>query len=516
MMIIRGLIFVFAALWITACQQSASSANREPVQANILFIFADDQTFESIRALGNEEIYTPNLDRLVRGGVSFTNAYNMGAWNGAVCAASRAMLVSGRSVWRANAFRQHWVKGDSLASSWPQLMAQGGYRTYMSGKWHVDAPAPKIFHQTSHIRPGMPPDNWNHAEMVNTFAKIQAEGGSLNEMAKVMPIGYNRPLGPNDNSWSPTDSSFGGFWSGGTHWSEVLRDDALHFIQDASKQEAPFFMYLAFNAAHDPRQAPQTYQDMYSLDSISLPQSWLPMYPYQLLIGNGPRLRDEALAPFPRTKYATKVHTKEYYALITHMDEQIGNILDALEASGKAENTYVFFTADHGLAMGRHGLLGKQSLFEHSMKVPFVITGPGIPAGKQVTTPIYLQDIMPSCLDIAGIKKPAFVEFQSVMDLARGKSTAVPYEEIYGGYINFQRMIRKGDKKLIVYPQAEKVLLFDLAKDPEEMKDLAENPVFQEEAQSLFQDLMALQKQMDDTLDLSGLYQGYMNKKADD
>ena len=82
-----------------------------------------------------------------------------------------------------------------------------------------------------------------------------------------MPVGYNRPLGPDDHSWSPSDPKHGGFWKGGKHWSEVLKDDALTFIDQAKSKEAPFFMYLAFNAPHDPRQAPQEFVDMYPLET---------------------------------------------------------------------------------------------------------------------------------------------------------------------------------------------------------------------------------------------------------
>jgi len=344
-----------------SCEQK-EIANNDFKKPNIVFIFTDDQTYSSVAALGNSEIQTPHLDQLVQNGTTFTHAYNMGAWNGAVCAASRAMIISGRSVWRANDFRKNWSKGDTaaLSKTWGKLMEQQGYDTYMTGKWHVDAPAQKVFQQTKHIRPGMPKDNWNHAEMVEIFAE-KVDGKNI-KYKDVMPIGYNRPKNETDNSWSSTDTIHGGFWQGGKHWSEVLKDDAIRYIQMAKKKENPFFMYLAFNAPHDPRQAPQAYLDKYPLEKIALPKSWQPEYPNQNKIGNGPTLRDEALAPFPRTSFATRKHIQEYYAIISHLDDQIGLILKELEASGKMENTIIFFTADHGLAMGRHGLLGKQNL----------------------------------------------------------------------------------------------------------------------------------------------------------
>ncbi len=470
---------------------------------NVVFIFADDMTYSAIHALGNNEIETPNLDKLVNTGTTFTNTYNMGAWNGAICAASRAMIISGRSVWNVNQFRQNWIENKAFDKTWGKLMEQAGYDTYMTGKWHVDAAADSVFQNVRHVRPGMPGDSWEHEIMVKKFEDIK---GTDIDPASLMPIGYNRPLSENDTTWSPTDPKFGGFWEGGKHWSEVLKDDAIGFIEKAEKSDNPFFMYLAFNAPHDPRQAPQEFLDKYPLDSISLPKSWMPEYPFKDGMGCGPDLRDEALAPFPRTAYATKKHIQEYYALITHLDVQIGKIVNRLEASGKMDNTYIIFTSDHGLAIGRHGLIGKQSQFDHSIRPPFMIVGPDIPKGQKITEDIYLQDAMATSLDIANISKPEYVFFNSVLPLAKGTQTESSYDAIYNGYIDLQRMIRKDDFKLIVYPKIEKVLLFDMVNDPEEIHDLSGEAQYKSKLKSLFEDLMVLQKEMNDPLDISGIY----------
>jgi len=519
-------ILIISILCLLGCKQKVEAIAMVGVKPkpkpNIVFLFTDDQTYSSIHALGNNEIITPNLDRLVANGTTFTHAYNMGAWSGAVCAASRAMIMSGRSVWRANKFRHNWKKGDSINKTWGKLMENAGYDTYMTGKWHIDTPAKKVFKQVVHQRAGMPKDAWNHRKMVAKFdslAKInrkKAEGKSLAEIKglgseKIMPIGYNRPTSPDDKSWSPSDPKFGGFWKGGEHWSKVLADDALNFINRAKTKEDPFFMYLAFNAPHDPRQAPQEFQDMYDLNKISLPKSWMPEYPDRNLIANGNNLRDEALAPFPRTEYATKVHIKEYYASITYLDVQVGKILDALEASGKMDNTYIILTADHGLAMGRHGLLGKQNLYDHSIRPPLLITGPNIPKNNKVDADVYLQDVMATSLDLAGIKKPNYVFFNSFKNLALGKQKESNYKEIYGAYLKVQRMIRKDGYKLLVYPGAKKVKLFDMNNDPEEMNNLATDKKYTSKITSLYTDLLKLQIEMKDPLKLKNL-QEYLHK----
>jgi len=446
------------------CAVADQSKQTKP---NVMFIFADDQTYESIGAYGQLNIKTPNLDRLVKRGVSFTHTYNMGSWSGAVCVASRAMLNSGRFVNRAE-------KGVKQYPHWSQIMNSAGYTTYMTGKWHVHG-NPR-FNVVKGVRGGMPNQT---------------------------PARYKRTFKPElyESEWLPWDKRQQGFWRGGTHWTQVVADNTLTFFDKVKNDDKPFFMYLAFNAPHDPRQAPKEYVDMYPLDSIKIPENYMPEYPYAAEIC-GKKLRDEVLAPYPRTTYAVKRNRQEYYASITYMDHHIGRMLDALEASGKADNTYIIFTADHGLAVGNHGLVGKQNMYEHSMRPPFIMVGPGIKPNSQIDTPIYLQDAMATAIEIAGVEKPAHVEFKSLMPLIKGEKT-VQYDSIYGKYMDTQRMILKGDWKLIFYPNAaKKMRLFNIKKDPHEMNDLIDNPEYATKIQELKSEFTELQKEMGDPLNV--------------
>ncbi len=471
-----------AGLVLTAITSSCKKPEKpvsQKTKPNFLFIFADDQTYESIRALGNQEVITPTLDKLASEGMVFTHAYNMGAWHGAVCVASRTMLNTGRFVW--NAYRNE-KKLNELAKErklWSQLLEDAGYETYFSGKWHVQINPGEIFNHVKHVRPGMPPS---------------------------VPEAYNRPVEGQPDAWSPYDTAFGGFWKGGKHWSEVLADDAEEFLSLAAKSDKPFFMYLAFNAPHDPRQSPKKFVDMYPLENISIPENFLPEYPYIGKIGYGRNLRDERLAPYPRTEYAVKVHRQEYYAIISHMDTQIKRIIEALEKTGKKDNTYIFFTADHGLAIGSNGLMGKQSMYDHSIRPPLFVIGPDIPKNKKNDADVYLQDIMATTLELAGVQKPPYIEFSSLLDLAREKSSESHYKSIYGCYTNAQRMIRRNGFKLIAYPQAKALLLYDLSKDPLEMHDLGDDPRYEEMKKELFNELLALQEQMRDSTDLKSVF----------
>lgn len=469
---------------------------------NFLFIFADDQSYETVRAHGNAEIHTPHLDRLAAEGTSFLNTYNMGGWSGAICVASRTMLNTGRSIWRAHRIERQLDDFAARGELWSQLLKSAGYETYCTGKWHVKIEPDSIFDHLVHERPGMPADSWTR--------RMPEVDQPTPEFIGTLP-GYSRPVEGEPDAWSPFDRSFGGFWEGGKHWSEVLAEDAEAFLQQAATSDQPFFMYLAFNAPHDPRQSPKEFVDMYPLESVKVPASYMPTYPYRDDIGCSPTLRDEALAPFPRTEYAVRTHRREYYALISHMDAQIGRILNALQKTGKQDNTYIIFTADHGLSCGNHGLLGKQNMYEHSMKPPLIIVGPDIPQNEQRKALVYLQDILPTTLDLAGVDKPAYVDFNSLMPLIRDPEAKGAYEAIYGCYLeDAQRMIREGDLKLIVYPRAGRVRLFNLNADPHEIHDLAGDPSQWPTIQRLFRKLTALQEDLHDELDLAGIFPGLL------
>ena len=483
---------------LSGCSSPEGSVAEQ--RPNILFLFTDDQTYTAVGALGNEEIITPNLDRLVANGTTFTHAYNMGAWQGAVCLASRHMINSGRSVWRAHELHDRWAGGDTTGTHelWGNQMARAGYNTYFSGKWHVRIPPEQAFATVAHERPGMPADGFPFPAM---NALKQRHGGlpPRDSVVGLYPPGYNRPLSADDNSYDPADTKFGGFWAGGKHWSEVLADDAETFLDAAAKDERPFFMYLAFNAPHDPKQAPRAYLDKYTPAELALPRSFQPLYPDKDAIGNGFTLRDEALAPFPRTELAIRAHKAEYYALITHLDAQIGRILDHLEATGQADNTIIMFTADHGLAMGRHGLLGKQNLYDHSVRAPLIMVGPGVPKGQRIDQDVYLQDVMPTALELAGAQVPGTVEFDSRVNMLRDPQ-AKGLDAVYGAYIDLQRSVRKDGYKLLLYPRIPRAKLFDLTADPEEMNDLA--AAQPDRVATLFAELQSLQTQFGDTLHL--------------
>jgi len=452
-----------------------------PARPNFLFIIADDWMYRTIAAINNPEVYTPNIDRLVGSGCHFTHCFHQGSWTGAVCVASRTMLNTGLTAFHANRFDMANTASDKPA--WGQTLREAGYDTFITGKWHLDATTlQRSFSEQGPVAPGFLPST---------------------------PAEYNRPAP--GNSWDPADRSLLGHWQPKGLWvgrkdntiqhsSEMYADAAIdHLTHTVPGRQTPFFMYVAFNAPHDPRQAPQEYLDRYPVEKIVLPPNYVPQHPFDQ---GASRDRDELLAPFPRTEHDVQVHRREYYAIISHMDAQIGRILAALKASGKANNTYVILTADHGLACGEHGLMGKQNAYECSMRMPLIMAGPGIRPGSRVDEMVYQHCMYATTCELAGVPVPPHVEFPSLAPMLRTQQPKPLYDAMFGWLNTVQRSIRTRQHKLIFYPQIRRFQVFDLDKDPWEMHDLVADPAYTQVKADLIARLKQMQRELGDPMDI--------------
>lgn len=460
----------------------AAAPRRSDARPNFLFMIADDLTYRALHALNNPEVHTPNLDRLAASGRTFTHCFHQGSWSGAVCVPSRTMLNTGLSAFRA----QH--QADDV-QTWSQILGGAGYDTYICGKWHLSEPMlGRSFHEMGPIGPGM---------LISTPEKGDA---------------YDRPR-PGD-TWQPDDESRRGHWLHMDVWDgekpdrvqhscRLYADKASDFLRSKlAHRSAPFFMYVGFNSPHDPRQSPKEYLDLYPQDKIEIPPNYLPEHPFNQ---GDFRNRDEQLAPFPRTREAVQLHRREYYALISYLDAQVGRILDALEESGRAQNTYVIFTADHGLEVGEHGLMGKGALYEASVRMPLLIAGPAVTRGSRTDQLVYQHSMFATTCELAGASVPTTVEFPSLVPLLRG-GTKPLHDAVFCRYINYQRSVRTTRYKLIVYPMAlphittQHVQLFDLQSDPWEMKNLVDDPSMAKVKSELWARLKSFQTELDDPL----------------
>ncbi|MFM9031054.1 MAG: sulfatase/phosphatase domain-containing protein, partial [Opitutaceae bacterium] len=210
----------------------------------------------------------------------------------------------------------------------------------------------------------------------------------------------------------------------------------------------------------------------YDPASIPLPPNFLPQHPFD----NGEMvIRDEALLPWPRTPADIRGMLAEYYRYVSYLDLLIGRVCDAVDASPRARNTIIVFTADSGVARGSHGLIGKQNLYEHSMRVPLIVAGPGIPAGRRTAAMYYLFDLMPTLGALCGVAAPATSEGRDFSAVLRDPSRTGRPAMMFA-YRDVQRGVRDERWKLIRYPQVDRTQLFDLATDPQETRDLSAEP----------------------------------------
>ena len=222
--------------------------------------------------------------------------------------------------------------------------------------------------------------------------------------------------------------------------------------------------------------------------------------------------RDESLAPWPRTKEVLSDQLCEYYGLVTHLDEQVGRILAALKESAHADNTLVVYTADHGLGMGSHGLLGKQNVYEQSMRCPLILAGPGIPKGKSSDSFTYIHDLYPTLLEVAEADLPSKVEANSLLPVIEGKSTNIR-DSLYLPFQDNQRAVSNRKWKLHVYPKINHRLLFNLAEDPHELNNLAKDPGHQSQLQEMESLMGQWREKLDDPYPLSVDKPGNMTPK---
>lgn len=420
---------------------------------NVLFLIADDHRHDAIGSLGNPAVHTPTLDALAAAGTAFTGTYIMGSTSNAVCMPSRAMLMTGRSLFRVFAPNPQHVSPypmDPEIPTFPQLLRAAGYRTYGVGKWHNE---PQLF-----------------ARSFNGGGSIFFGGMSDHD---AVPLHDFDPNG----IYSPEAATLGSGFS-----TEIFVDTAIRLLSEHPADQ-PFCLYTAFTAPHDPRTPPAEFAARYPSGDIQLPPNFVPMHPFDNGHLHG---RDESLAAHPRDPDEVRQHIADYYGMISHQDAQIGRLLDTLAASGHAEDTIVVYTADHGLAVGQHGLLGKQNVYDHSLRVPLIVRGPGIPAKQRRDGLCYLHDMFPTILDLAGLPVPSDCEGVSLVSALTGQDVEMR-DGVFAAFQrsqtldpgdSTQRMVRRGDLKLIETCMTGRthLQLFDLAEDAWETRNLAGDP----------------------------------------
>jgi arylsulfatase A-like enzyme len=346
--------------------------------------------------------------------------------------------------------------------TWPAAFGRAGYATFMSGKWHNTPPSlPKSFQRARSVFVGGMTDPMK--------AKLgHLEGGSLTA-PQVSP----------------------------KHACAAFADEAIAFLREP--QTKPFLCYIPFDGPHDPHIVPDDFQIRYDPAKIPLPPNFLPQHPWD----NGEMsIRDEALLPWPRRPEDVRAMIADYYRYISYLDMLIGRVLEALEASPHARNTLIVFAADSGVARGSHGLIGKQNVYEHSMRVPLIVAGPTIPANKTTDAMCYLFDVMPTLGALCGVTGPKTSEGLDLSATLRDPSKPARTTMLFA-YRNAQRDLRDDRWKLIRYPLVDRTQLFDLREDPFERDNLADRPEQASRVTAMTAALAAERTRFDDPVPLT-------------
>lgn len=450
---------------------------------NVVFFLTDDQRYDTIHALGCEEVMTPNIDQLAKESVVFTHAHIMGGTSGAVCMPSRSMILTGRHLFDLyGRGRSNGAVIPEGFTTMPECFGKQGYYSFHIGKWHQDRQSFNRSYQSADKIFGFHKGPYGyHFSMVlfdyDKTGNYDIEGA------------YNVGLDHQNHKVN--------FGKGGMHSTDIFADAGIDFIKNYDKEE-PFFLYLATHAPHDPRQSPEKYEKMYSSDTVSCPKNFMEQHPFD----NGALMtRDELLETFPRRPHSVQRHIADYYSMITHIDARLGDLITTLKEKGIYNDTIIVYCGDNGLALGQHGLMGKQNLYDHSVRVPLMIKMPESKSAHYTSAYCYLQDLYPTLCEMCGLTIPPSVEGESLMPILNGTSDCVR-DHLFGAYRNIQRSYKNDKFKLIEYYVGPNRVtqLFDLEKDGLELNNLADDPNYKEILEDLRQKLLCEQFRMNDPL----------------
>ncbi len=436
----------FHCLVISGLLAFSGDALADPNRPNVLLIVSDDQRPDTIHALGNSYITTPHLDALVKSGTSITRANSANP----ICTPSRAEILTGCTSFR-NGVIYFGGKIDPELPTIAKTMKSAGYSAWYSGKWMNDgSPFTHGYEETRGLFSSGGGDSKEE--------RFDSQGRKITGYRGWTFKSYDGKveLDKGNGVNSETDGN--------------IANGAIEFID--RKPDKPFFLHVNFTEPHDPLMVHDSLKGEYEGSKLPVPPNFRPEHEFDH--GNL-RGRDELLLPFPRTVKDVRAELADYYAVIENMDRQLGRIMDALEASGQKENTLIIFSSDHGLGKGSHGIVGKQNMYEHTLNVPLIFSGPGIPADTVLDAQCYLRDLFPTICEYSETSIPDSVEGRSLMPLLSGQKESI-YDFTVGYFYHFQRMIRTDRWKYIYYPKANRAQLFDLRNDPFEMNNLIGQP----------------------------------------
>ncbi|MBN2088418.1 sulfatase-like hydrolase/transferase [candidate division KSB1 bacterium] len=476
-------------------KRKTSTRNKRP---NILFFMTDQLRYDCLGANGNQIIRTPHLDRLAKQSANFSHAFVQAP----VCTPSRACFFTGRYA-HAHKNRVNYTELDERETLLPKYLQNVGYETILVGKTHLYyqyPPTPEAAKHTGYNIVDLH-DGVNNTDAYSSYAKWRAENDPqkdiyYRQLAQDVPE-LKRELTERDNPFrSAIDKEFTD-----TAWIGLRTRD---YIRQYAKADKPFFLFSSFWKPHSPFEVPAPYDSMYNEVEFELPQREtretilkLPPHVSRLILRNEYRGRK---APYDMDEKQLQWIYRSYYGTISHIDHEVGQILKTLEETGQADNTIIIFTSDHGDQLLEHGLMGKNVLFDASVRVPFMIKYPNHIRPGQYDDLVMSIDLLPTLFEMLGLAHPYNCHGQSLLPLIGNSDRA--YEsrncvfcenvipEVFANVFNFEKGqgvmgIRHPDGKMVrtkrwkynYYPKGFEEL-YDLKEDAGECKNLANDPQY--------------------------------------
>ena len=419
--------------------------------ANCIVLLSDEHNRDVSGCYGHPMVQTPNIDRLAERGTRFTNAYT----NCPICVPARASMATGRYVHQIG----NWDNGfpyDGSDRSWHRELRDRGIRVDSIGKLHFRAVG----------------EDHGFTEEIDALQVVDGVGDILGCLRDDPPQRHKRSgieeAGPGDSSYLRYDVS--------------NADRACGWIADHSADANPWVLFVGFVLPHPPYIAPPDLFDSYPIDDIELPPQWessqWPDHPALAHL----RWMFDYQEPFTE-EIIRRLHAA-YYGACTHLDRQIGRVIDAVEECGIAESTRLIYTSDHGESLGARGLVGKFTMYDESAAVPMILAGPDVPSGISRSTPVSLVDLFPTLLESVGAssedgedKRPGESLWRIATESDRDRIVFSEYHAVGSrrGYF----MVRDARYKLVYYVN-ESPQLFDLVDDPGELIDRSADERFRE------------------------------------
>ena len=431
--------------------------------ANLLFFLSDNHARSALGCYGNPVMRTPVLDKLAAGGTRFTSAYTASP----LCCPARASIATGRFPFQTG-YWDNAIVYDGRTPSWMHRLRDAGADVVSIGKLHF---------RTTH-------DDNGFSQEIAPMHIVDAKGG----VSMLLRWSNEEPV--NRGQWELYLEQSGVGSTAYQKYDFEISRLAVDWLRQARHRERPWVLFVSYVSPHPPFTVPQELLGLYPVDGMPLPPLFRPderpQHPSLVHLRRimGFRAMDE--------EAALRRIAACYYALVTHVDRQIGTVLGAASELGLLEDTRIIYSSDHGEALGAHGLFGKANLLDPSAGVPLILCGPDVPSGRVETTPVSHVDLYPTIVEGAGLPPVATEGDLHGHSLFHADTRGAPvFAEYHAtGTRRGVSMLREGAYKLIHHLDA-RPQLFNLASDPEEGRDLGADPAEAARVRDLERKLLA-------------------------